>query len=262
MKDSLILEGKTYISANRASKLINYAQDYIGQLCRAGKLECKMVGRSWFVTEESLHVHREIAIESTEERVAKIIEKNRTEIKATIQNKIQPEAKPAHTLKYESERKSFLPEITKKVPVHFSLPVQTKSPLMSSTIPMSSAISASTLSLNHLVIALAIGGIAVSGYFFTASLSSFLNNATRSNNQAAAVSATAPATSESSGIVVVPSDSKVLDEAVKENIKNSFSDEVVINPDQSGAAGIVTPVFKKTNGNDFVYVLVPVKEKK
>src|SRR3989344_5877927 len=65
MKDTLILEGKNYISARRAAKIINYAQDYIGQLCRAGKLDCRMVGRSWFVTEESLLAHREAAVDAT-----------------------------------------------------------------------------------------------------------------------------------------------------------------------------------------------------
>jgi hypothetical protein len=43
---------------------------------------------------------------------------------------------------------------------------------------------------------------------------------------------------------------------------NSFSDEVTIQPDKSGTSGVITPVFKQTDGKDFVYVLVPVKEKK
>lgn len=58
MKDSFIFEGKKYISAKRASEISSYASDYVGQLCRAGKLDCRMVGRSWFVTEESLHLHK------------------------------------------------------------------------------------------------------------------------------------------------------------------------------------------------------------
>ncbi|MDE2041276.1 MAG: hypothetical protein KGI59_02755, partial [Patescibacteria group bacterium] len=58
MKDSFIFEGKKYISARRASEISDYSSDYVGQLCRAGKLDCRMVGRSWFVTEESLHLHK------------------------------------------------------------------------------------------------------------------------------------------------------------------------------------------------------------
>jgi hypothetical protein len=58
MKDSFIIEGKKYISSRRASEISDYASDYVGQLCRAGKLDCKMIGRSWFVSEESLHLHK------------------------------------------------------------------------------------------------------------------------------------------------------------------------------------------------------------
>ena len=68
---------------------------------------------------------------------------------------------------------------------------------------------------------------------------------------------------ENNGIAIAPStDSIETDENTKIKLKNSFSDEVTVNPDQSGTAGVITPVFKKTNGDDFLYVLVPVKEKK
>lgn len=59
MKDILNHEGKIYISARRASEISDYSSDYIGQLCRSQKLDCRMVGRSWFVTEESLAKHKE-----------------------------------------------------------------------------------------------------------------------------------------------------------------------------------------------------------
>ena len=58
MKDSLILEHKKFISAKQASVLLGYAQDYVGQLCREGKIESKMVGRTWFVSEESILNHK------------------------------------------------------------------------------------------------------------------------------------------------------------------------------------------------------------
>jgi hypothetical protein len=58
MKDIFIIEGKKYISSRRASEMSEYSSDYIGQLCRANKLDCKMVGRAWFVTEESIHLHK------------------------------------------------------------------------------------------------------------------------------------------------------------------------------------------------------------
>jgi len=72
MKDSLILEGKIYISARRAAN---------NKLCsglhwsalRQVKLECKWSEDLWFVTEESLFAHRSNALESTQEKSLKII---------------------------------------------------------------------------------------------------------------------------------------------------------------------------------------------
>ena len=83
MKDSFIFEGKKYISARRASEISGYASDYVGQLCRASKLDCRMVGRSWFVTEESLHLHK--AAISREEGQRSRIEnlRGKSEVKVT-----------------------------------------------------------------------------------------------------------------------------------------------------------------------------------
>ena len=61
------------------------------------------------------------------------------------------------------------------------------------------------------------------------------------------------------GIVVSPSTGNVAEDAARtQDIKNTFSDEVNVYPDHTGAAGIITPVFKTSNGKNFTYVLVPV----
>ncbi|MBM2817488.1 MAG: hypothetical protein HW401_78 [Parcubacteria group bacterium] len=54
MNSDLYFEGKKYISARRAAQVSGYSTDYIGQLCRAKNLECRMIGRGWFVSEISL----------------------------------------------------------------------------------------------------------------------------------------------------------------------------------------------------------------
>ncbi|MBI2618361.1 helix-turn-helix domain-containing protein [Candidatus Kaiserbacteria bacterium] len=46
---SLMLDGKEYISSKRAAELMGYTQDYIGQLCRTGKIEARQVGRGWYI---------------------------------------------------------------------------------------------------------------------------------------------------------------------------------------------------------------------
>ncbi|MDO8620419.1 MAG: hypothetical protein Q7R64_03685, partial [bacterium] len=54
MTSQLILDGKKFISSGIASKLSGYAPDYVGQLCRKGKLSCRRIGKVWFVEESSL----------------------------------------------------------------------------------------------------------------------------------------------------------------------------------------------------------------
>ncbi|MBI2109521.1 MAG: hypothetical protein HYT93_05165, partial [Parcubacteria group bacterium] len=49
---------KKYVSSKRAAEISGYAPDYIGQLCRKRKLECRLIGRGWFVTEASLLEHK------------------------------------------------------------------------------------------------------------------------------------------------------------------------------------------------------------
>lgn len=53
------LDGKSYISANRASKLSGYNQDYVGQLARAGQIDSRQVGTRWYVNQDSLLAHKE-----------------------------------------------------------------------------------------------------------------------------------------------------------------------------------------------------------
>jgi hypothetical protein len=74
MKHIYISQGKKYISSKRASKISDYSSDYVGQLCRTKKLDCKMVGHTWFVTEESLREHMAsvVSYESLQNRIQNI----------------------------------------------------------------------------------------------------------------------------------------------------------------------------------------------
>src|SRR6185312_1708426 len=54
----LFFNGERFISSTKAAKTVGYANDYIGQLCRSGALECKMVGRSWYVSRKSILTHK------------------------------------------------------------------------------------------------------------------------------------------------------------------------------------------------------------
>lgn len=57
MEDTITLDGKKYISSKRAAKMGGYTKDYIGQMCRSGKLKAKLIGRNWYILESSLMSH-------------------------------------------------------------------------------------------------------------------------------------------------------------------------------------------------------------
>ena len=56
--DKVVLDGIEYIKASTAAKQFHYTSDYVGQLCRAKKVDARLVGRTWFVNPESLHEHK------------------------------------------------------------------------------------------------------------------------------------------------------------------------------------------------------------
>jgi vacuolar-type H+-ATPase subunit E/Vma4 len=58
------------------------------------------------------------------------------------------------------------------------------------------------------------------------------------------------------GLVVIPSTEK--EEELKEKIKEVFSDEVKIEP-KDKTSGIITPIFRKGEGEKYLYILVPLK---
>ena len=56
--DEILIEEKKYVSSKRAAKMTGYAKDYIGQLCREGRVPARLVGRSWYVLESAIQDHR------------------------------------------------------------------------------------------------------------------------------------------------------------------------------------------------------------
>lgn len=56
--DEILIEDKKYVSSKRAAKMTGYAKDYIGQLCREGRVPARFVGRNWYVLESAIQDHR------------------------------------------------------------------------------------------------------------------------------------------------------------------------------------------------------------
>lgn len=56
--DEILIGEKKYVSSKQAAKMTGYAKDYIGQLCREGRVPARLVGRSWYVLESAIQDHR------------------------------------------------------------------------------------------------------------------------------------------------------------------------------------------------------------
>ena len=304
MKDSLILQDENYISASRAHEPFGYTSDYVGQLCRAGKLKCKMIGRSWFVTEKSIIDHKstvnELLKNKTKERrkISREIYEEVKKVEEAVVDKVEGINKievPVEVLVVKNLEASIVAHPIISVPSSFALPhtisksflhapFYPKPALLSIFLTPLEKISVATVALvvgfmflfqsttlnpiahienvlqntgTKVLESSAISSISSSiiSFFTSLSLPKFAKNIFMKDAQVVKNDL------EYKGLAVVPSTgSDERDEAMKNNIKESFSDEVEIKPDESGQSGVITPVFRKVKGDDFIYVLVPINE--
>lgn len=312
MKDSITIDGKIYISSRRAAEMSRYSNDYIGQLSRAGKVNARMMGRTWFVDQESLMSHKRSSEEAFQARCknASREQKERaaypgtpvsgspSSAAAVLPMPSYPASNWAFT--YSEDTRPLLPEIKKA----FSMPASDGARGIHTTTHTSSFRASSTSApfqrtvtgaLLAVIIVVTVGfifstnraGIApiisqdqtaragtamdtvliyIHGIYDRASdalagLFSSQPHTVARNVQTPAQEPVAPTTLDWNGMAVVPS-SDATDEETEQRIRNSFSDPVTVRANESGTAGVITPVFKKTNSDDFMYVLVPVKEEK
>lgn len=57
--ETLSIEGKEFVKASIIAREFKYTPDYVGQLCRGGKVDAQLVGRTWYVSRESLLDHKD-----------------------------------------------------------------------------------------------------------------------------------------------------------------------------------------------------------
>lgn len=340
MNSDLYFDGKQYISSSRAAKISGYVNDYIGQLCRDGKLECRMVGRSWYVSLESLISHKESNGGNVKSRARKNIPANTIpEILNSESSKISLE-KVSSRVAIDDE--AFITvsnegDITTadeiEIPVNIFVEPQRQnqdsnsifSPVVNDNLnPVSVKFTYHNtfekkfprlvgLTIAFLFAVSAFGSLVSSNYqtqlaykevansfeeiFSVISNNNYLfasvSKNTRSSFDSFAVNfyetvndvlfdtqaqilvllgrekvpvdtsphiAQAPQnSSDGQGMVVVPVDEKTNQDAVIAKIKDSFSDDVQVVPKQDGTSGVITPVFKRATNDNYLYVLVPIK---
>ena len=60
--NELMIEGKKFYSSRRTGDILGYTNDYVSKLCRNGKLNARMIGRSWYISEDSIQNYKESII--------------------------------------------------------------------------------------------------------------------------------------------------------------------------------------------------------
>ncbi|HEY4500330.1 MAG TPA: NYN domain-containing protein, partial [Candidatus Paceibacterota bacterium] len=130
MSQPLYFDGKKFISSKRASEVGGYTQDYIGQLIRGKKIEARMVGRSWFVSEESLKTYQRILHPEISVRPEVLEEKLLENFSAISPPEIAktktPEISPYTPLEYRNDDRELIPNIKKLKNTFFPSPPRQK----------------------------------------------------------------------------------------------------------------------------------------
>lgn len=117
--NEITIGDKVYISAKRAAEITGYARDYVGQLCREGHVDAKMVGRSWYVYEPSIRAHRfgpeavsPQAGAATADAMPEepVVAEEKPSVEPVQENKAT--ASEWQTPKYSAESPELLPELT------------------------------------------------------------------------------------------------------------------------------------------------------
>ncbi|HVW82883.1 MAG TPA: hypothetical protein VHC68_03000 [Candidatus Paceibacterota bacterium] len=62
--NEITLDGKIYVSSKRAAEITGYAKDYVGQLCREGRVEARLIGRNWYVLKDAIQDRQFDTVES------------------------------------------------------------------------------------------------------------------------------------------------------------------------------------------------------
>lgn len=133
----ITIGGIDYLPASRLAKEFKYTSDYIGQLCRAKKVDAQLVGRSWYVNPTSLSDHKsgrynKAATPKAKTKVSKDTEAvevkiNRIAVNAPVtKNAIRMSTRTENTnfakrvvwkpIKYENDEGALYPQIKEEIP--------------------------------------------------------------------------------------------------------------------------------------------------
>lgn len=101
------IKGKVYTKASDVANELGYTSDYIGQLCRGGKVDAELVGRTWYVDTTSIAEHKSTRYRSSVAKTSQGVQSSLKELQnhPTVSLRVHS---------YESDTSSLLPPIAHK----------------------------------------------------------------------------------------------------------------------------------------------------
>lgn len=105
--EEISVKGEKYLKASVIAENFGYTQDYIGQLCRSGQVKATLVGRSWYVNENSVREHRKGRYRSTSS-------KSKEYLREAVEEKSVSSLEKRVTnsgAKYENDESDLIPTI-------------------------------------------------------------------------------------------------------------------------------------------------------
>lgn len=114
--EEISVNGEIYVKSLVLAKKYGYTSDYLGQLCRGGDIKCTMVGRTWYVHEQSLLEHKKTRYRSTAAKSKSTLRKMASvevgQPKILRSPLTAPENRPLRH-QYETDESDLLPLIKK-----------------------------------------------------------------------------------------------------------------------------------------------------
>jgi hypothetical protein len=276
MENEIVMDGKIYLTASEAARLTGYTNDYIGQLCRAGKVEGKVIGRTRYVCRESLNEY------DTERKEMVTAGRHRSgfTVKCAVARSAFNDQVPGFFL--DSRKDNALLDVVPApsggivfrttlslfsifvviVTIVF-IPgmharIATLFPETSSKIH-AEALIAGSAAFPDVAFAY-VEMSAVSVYRTIVSVGTFTGQVfSRGVLTLNTLWTTMTGQHIQQGLVVVPSTGS--DERNKEleaRVRSSFSDEVEISINEDGSSGVIRPVFKSDKEDEYLFVMVPL----
>lgn len=119
--DTVTVSGKTYVKAAKAAAAAGYTADYVGQLCRAGKLDAVTIGKAWYVREGAVLEHKRSRSRGNmgatrrdlERRVRTELEKQATAAKGFTPVAATPYRTQSAPVRYSVEDADLLPSVSR-----------------------------------------------------------------------------------------------------------------------------------------------------